>query len=86
MPTTFAPTVPWYRLPGYYKENISNDPVSIIPFRKALGIYHKHRVHRVTHHGGPYDNEQDVMQEAYLNAARSGHTYGGNAVSFLTSF
>jgi len=80
------PTVPWYRLPAYYKDKISNDPSSVIPFSKALGIYHRHRVPRVTHCGGPYDDEQDVMQQDYLDAARRGHSYRGNAVSFLTSF
>jgi fatty acid desaturase len=80
------PTVPWYRLPSYYREKISNDPASVIPFRQQLRMYHQHRVCRVRHIGGPYDDEQSVVLEAYLEAARRGHLYGGNAVSFLTSF
>jgi fatty acid desaturase len=80
------PTVPWYRLPAWYKEHISADPASVIPFSKQLKMYFVHRVHRVTHQGGPYDQEQEVMQADYLHSARRGHLYGGNAVSFLTSF
>ncbi len=80
------PTVPWYRLPAFYKEKISADPASAILFREALKMYHRHRVHRVRHMGGPYDDEQGLMQEAYFETARRGRQYGGNAVSFLTSF
>ena len=49
-------------------------------------MYARHRVCRVDHRGGPHDAEQDVMLEDYLAAARRGELYGGNAVSFLTSF
>ena len=80
------PTVPWYRLPAYYKENISDNPGSVIPFMQQLRMYHYHRVYRVQHTGGPYDDMQDVASEAYLEAGRRGYLYGGNAVSFLTSF
>jgi fatty acid desaturase len=80
------PTVPWYRLPAYYRENISDDPASVIPFRQQLKMYFRHRVYRVRHRGGPYDAEQGVMLEEYLAHARQGRLYGGNAVSFLTSF
>lgn len=80
------PTVPWYRLPAYYKDKISADPASVIPFRQALKMYARHRVVRVTHVGGPYDDEQDVWLDEYLAAGRAGRLYGGNAVSFLTSF
>ena len=80
------PTVPWYRLPAFYKERISDDPASAIPFRVALRMYHKYRVYRVMHTGGPYDDEQGLMQEAYLETARRGRQYGGNAASFLVSF
>ena len=80
------PTVPWYRLPAYYRENISADPASVIPFVRQLAMYHKFRVPRVTHTGGPHDEVQDVQQQAYLQAAREGLLYGGNAVSFLTAF
>jgi len=80
------PTVPWYRLPAYYKEKISSDPASVVPFGQQLQMYHSFRVQRVTHSGGPHDDLQDVMQEEYLEQARQGRIYGGNAVSFLTSF
>lgn len=80
------PTVPWYRLPAYYKDKISDDPASVIPLRQQLKMYARFRVHRVTHQGGPYDTEQDVWQADYLEAARAGRLYGGNAVSFLTPF
>ncbi len=80
------PTVPWYRLPAYYREHISDDPASVIPLRQQLKIYFAHRVHRVTHRGGPHDGVQDAMQERYFETARQGLQYGGNAASFLTSF
>lgn len=80
------PTVPWYRLPAYYREHVSSDPASVIPFRQQLKMYARHRVYRVDHRGGPFDAEQDVMLGDYLAAARRGELYGGNAVSFLTSF
>lgn len=80
------PTVPWYRLPAYYREKVSADPASVIPLRQQLRMYARHRVYRVTHTGGPFDEAQHVMQADYLQAARGGRLYGGNAVSFLTSF
>lgn len=80
------PTVPWYRLPAYYREKVSNDPTSVIPFRQQLKMYARHRVYRVNHQGGPYDEVQDAMLDDYLAAGRRGELYGGNAVSFLTSF
>ena len=36
--------------------------------------------------GGNHVYVQGLMQEAYLETARRGRQYGGNAVSFLTSF
>lgn len=80
------PTVPWYRLPAYYKENISDNPGSVIPFIQQLRMHHYHRVYRVQHVGGPFDDMQDVAKDAYLEAGRRGFLYGGNAVSFLTPF
>lgn len=80
------PTVPWYRLPAYYKEKISNDPASVIPFSAQIKMYVLHRVYRVTHVGGPFDDEQSLMEKDYFDAARRGHLYGGNAASFLTPF
>ncbi len=80
------PTVPWYRLPDFYKEHISDNPGSVIPFIQQLRMYHNHRVYRVSHEGGPYDHLQDEREAAYLEAGRRGYLYGGNAVSFLTSF
>lgn len=77
------PTVPWYRLPAYYREHISSDPASVIPLAQQLRIYHRHRVFRVMHRGGPWDDRQGVMQAEYLAEARAGHLYGGNAASFL---
>jgi fatty acid desaturase len=80
------PTVPWYRLPAFYREKISKDPASVIPFRQQLAMYHRHRVCRVMHRGGPYDEQQAAMQGDYLAEARAAHLYGGNAASFLVSF
>ncbi|NNL95850.1 MAG: fatty acid desaturase [Xanthomonadales bacterium] len=80
------PTVPWYRLRDYYLENVSDDPGSVIPFRAQWHMYWRHRVYRVTHSGGPYDDIQHVTGEAFLAAGRGGKLYGGNAASFLTPF
>ena len=80
------PTVPWYRLRTYYLEKVSDDPASVVPFREALRMYARHRVFRVRHTGGPFDEAQDVEMTDYLAAARRGELYGGNAVSFLTPF
>ena len=80
------PTVPWYRLPAYYREKISNDPASVVPFKVQLKLYHKYRVNRVTHSRGDLDDLPVPMEKDYLEAVRAGKIYGGNAVSFLTSF
>jgi fatty acid desaturase len=80
------PTVPWYRLPDFYREQVSSDAASVIPLRRQLRIYHRHRVHRVMHRGGPFDDEQGAVQQDYFAAARAGRLYGGNAASFLVSF
>jgi fatty acid desaturase len=80
------PTVPWYRLPAFYKENISASADSVIPFRQQLRIYHRHRVYRVAHRSGPYLEQQGYTGEDYFQAGRRGELYGGNAVSFLVSF
>lgn len=80
------PTVPWYRLPAYYREHISDDPASVIPFREQWRIYHRHRVLRVTHTGGPFAEQQSLTGRDYLQAGQRGELYGGNAVSFLVSF
>jgi fatty acid desaturase len=80
------PTLPWYRLPAYHKEHVSNDPGRVVPFLTQLKIYHKYRVNRVLHAGGDLDGRPEPMQEDYLRAVRAGEVYGGNAVSFLMSF
>jgi fatty acid desaturase len=80
------PTVPWYRLPAYYKENISDNPGSVIPFKVQLWSYHDFRVYRVTHSGGPFDEYQGLELQEYFDSTRRGQQYGGNAASFLTSF
>jgi fatty acid desaturase len=80
------PTVPWYRLPAYHKEFVSNDPDRVIPFLTQLKIYHKYRVNRVLHAGGDLDGRPEPMEDDYLRAVRAGEVYGGNAVSFLMSF
>lgn len=79
------PTVPWYRLPAYYKQHISDSPDSVIPFRQQLRIYHRHRVYRVSNEGGPFDKQQSLTEQDYLQAGRRGELYGGNAVSFLVA-
>jgi omega-6 fatty acid desaturase (delta-12 desaturase) len=80
------PTVPWYRLPVYHREQFGTDPGKVIPFSKQLRMYHKYRVQRVTHSGGELDDLPAAWEEAYLERARAGKLYGGNAVSFLNSF
>jgi omega-6 fatty acid desaturase (delta-12 desaturase) len=80
------PTVPWYRLPAYSREKLEYDESKMIPFRTQLKIFHKYRVERVLHEGGDLDDQPEVMQDEYLKAALAGKVYGGNAVSFLTSF
>lgn len=80
------PTVPWYRLPAYHRDTLAYDPARIIPFNTQLKIFHKYRVYRVLHAGGDLDGQAVPMQDDYLRAALAGKVYGGNAVSFLTSF
>jgi fatty acid desaturase len=80
------PTVPWYRLPAYHREQFGEDPGKVIPFRTQLKMYHRYRVQRVTHSGGPLDDLPEPWGEEYLRRARAGQIYGGNAVSFLNSF
>jgi len=80
------PTVPWYRLPAYHRESFGSDPEQVIPFKTQLRIFHKYRVERVLHAGGDLDGRPSPMTEDYLEAARAGKVYGGNAVSFLVSF
>ena len=80
------PTVPWYRLPAYHREQFGEDPSIVIPFGSQLRCYHRYRVFRVTQSGGPLDDLPEAWQEEYLQRARAGQIYGGNAVSFLNSF
>ena len=80
------PTLPWYRLPAYHKQHISDDPNRVIPFRTQARIYHRYRVYRVLHEGGDLAGRPSPMQEEYLRSVRAGEVYGGNAVSFLMSF
>lgn len=80
------PTVPWYRLPAYHRENFGSDPGLVIPFLTQLRMYHAYRVIRVTQSGGPLDDLPEAWEEEYLKRARAGQIYGGNAVSFLNSF
>ena len=76
----------WYNLPAYDEELYGADPERFIPFSAQLRMYHKFRVYRVMHEGGPYADEQDAMGQDYLKACQQARNYGGNAVSFLTSF
>jgi omega-6 fatty acid desaturase (delta-12 desaturase) len=80
------PTVPWYKLPAYHREHFGTDPAHVIPLSTQLKIYHKYRVPRVNNEGGEWDDLPDPMGTEYLERARAGQIYGGNAVSFLTSF
>jgi len=80
------PTVPWYRLPAYHREQFGTDPAFVIPFRTQLKMYHRYRVQRVTHSGGDLDGLPTAWEGEYLQRAREGRIYGGNAVSFLNSF
>ena len=80
------PTVPWYRLPAYHREQFGSDPQRVIPFLTQLKMYHRYRVCRVTNSGGRLDDLPEPWGEAYLERARAGQIYGGNAVSFLNSF
>ncbi len=80
------PTVPWYRLPSYHREKLGWDPEKVVPFKTQAKIFHKYRVERVLHAGGDLDDLPSPMEEEYLRRVRAGQVYGGNAVSFLTSF
>lgn len=80
------PTVPWYALPAYHREQFGDDPEKVIPFRQQLKMYHRYRVQRVTHSGGELDDLPTPWEGEYLERARAGKIYGGNAVSFLNSF
>jgi omega-6 fatty acid desaturase (delta-12 desaturase) len=80
------PTVPWYRLPAYHRETFGTDPALVIPLSAQLRMYHKYRVPRVTHSGGDLDDLPPAREQEYLDRARAGRIYGGNAVSFLNSF
>jgi fatty acid desaturase len=80
------PTVPWYRLPAYDAEKFGSDPERFIPFSSQVKMYHRFRVYRVMHEGGPLDDQQSAMGADYLQACKEVRNYGGNAVSFLTSF
>jgi fatty acid desaturase len=80
------PTVPWYGLPAYHREQFGMDPEAVIPFKTQLKMYHKYRVQRVTHSGGELDDLPTPWEGEYLKRARAGKIYGGNAVSFLNSF
>ena len=80
------PTVPWYRLPAYHREQFGSDADKVIPLKSQLRIYHKYRVARVTHSGGDLDGLPAPREQEYLERARAGRLYGGNAVSFLNSF
>ena len=80
------PTVPWYRLPAYHREHFGTDPTKVIPLGVQLKMYHRYRVQRVTHSGGDLDDLPVPWEAEYLERARTGRIYGGNAVSFLNSF
>ncbi len=80
------PTVPWYRLPAYHKANFGSSTDRIARFGTQCRIYHKYRLYRVLHEGGDIDGRDSPMQDDYVRAMRAAEIYGGNAVSFLTSF
>jgi len=80
------PTVPWYRLPEFDEKTFGRDPLRFIPFSAQLLMYHRYRVYRVMHDDGPLLAEQGAMGADYLRACQQARNYGGNAVSFLTSF
>ncbi len=80
------PTVPWYRLPAYHREKLGWDPEKVVPFKTQAKIFHKYRVERVLHAGGDLDGLPTPMEQEYLRRVRAAQVYGGNAVSFLTSF
>lgn len=80
------PTVPWYDLPAYHRKQFGDDPDGVIPFSVQLRMYHRYRVQRVTHSGGELDALPTPWEAEYLERARAGKIYGGNAVSFLNSF
>ena len=71
---------------AYHREKLGWDPEQVVPFKTQLKIFHKYRVERVVHTGGDLDGLPTPMEEEYLRRVRAGQVYGGNAVSFLTSF
>jgi len=73
-------------LPAYHREQFGTDPEKVIPLMSQLRMYHRYRVQRVTHSGGELDGLPTPWEQEYLERARAGRMYGGNAVSFLNSF
>ncbi len=82
------PTTPWYNLPKVHVE-LFGDPVDLcVPLKQQLKIFHKYRVIRVIQEGGDLDDQPEIHAQGrdFLEAAKVGKIYGGNAASFLTSF
>ena len=73
-------------MPAWHRECFGSDPRQVIPLSAALRIYHRYRVPRVSHFGGPLDDLPTPWEGEYLRRAQAAQIYGGNAVSFLNSF
>lgn len=80
------PATPWYRLPTLHRELFGDAAEHVVPLRAQLAAFHRHRLARILGHGGELDAEPKPRGRDYLQAARAGRVYGGNAASFLTSF
>lgn len=74
--------LPWYRLPEKHRAMYDDPARAVIPLGAQLKIFHRQRVRRIV------DNHDESTPSGadYLEAARRGEVYGGNAASFLTAF
>ncbi len=79
------PEEPWYRLPAVHRELYGDDPDAVIPFSTQLKIYHRGRTRRIVKWDRDASDAPVPEGRAFLQAARAGDVYGGNAASFLTA-
>lgn len=68
------PAVPWHRLPALHRELYGNDRQQVIPMRRLLPPFHRHRVGRVL-----------AEDYGHVEAGNPAGFKGAVAVSFLTA-